>query len=37
MINSSLSNYSGVYIHVKGTIRAPNTAADAAPVKNIKK
>ena len=38
MIKSSLCNYSDAYIHVKGTITIPNTAAagevEIMPIKN---
>ena len=37
MIRSNLSDYSDAYIHVKGTITVPNTAAQDAPVKNTNK
>ena len=36
-IRSNLWDYSDAYKHVKGTIKGPNTAATAAPVKNTNK
>ena len=37
MIRSSLYDYSDAYILVKGTIKAPNTAAAGAVVNNTNK
>ena len=37
MVRSVLFDYSDAYIHFKGTIAVPNTAAAAAPVKNTNK
>ena len=37
MIRSSLCDHSDAYIHVKGTITVPNTAADGAAVNNANK
>ena len=37
MTRSNLCDYSDAYIHVKGTITVPKTAAAAAPISNINK
>ena len=37
MIRSNLCDYCDAYIHVKGTITIPNTAAIGAPVNNTNK
>ena len=37
MIKSNLSDYSDAYVHVKGTIEVPNTAAQGAAPNNRNK
>ena len=37
MIKSNLSDYSDAYVHVKGTVEVPNTAAQGAAPNNRNK